>query len=291
MTPSQARAFLAVALNGSFSEAARSLGVSQPTVTNQIKQIERRHEAELFHRSGRGATLTSVGESLLPFIQRMFGSFEEATAYLDEIRGLHRGHLRVGSYGPYDVVKLVARYGAAFPAVSISVDFLNSQSLAEKLINYELDIAVLGRTRSQPKFYALPFRDPPLVIIAPRRAPWLERQSVSIRDLHKETIVCREPGSAARVAHDRLFAKSGIAPGRVVQFASREGVVNAVAEGIGIGTIFDEGILPGDRVVKLKIAGPVVHSSVEVVCLASRKANRLISSFFATARQMLKEAV
>jgi LysR family transcriptional regulator, low CO2-responsive transcriptional regulator len=290
MTPSQARAFLAVALNGSFSEAARSLGVSQPTVTNQIKQIERRHEAELFHRSGRGATLTSVGESLLPFIQRMFGSFEEATAYLDEIRGLHRGHLRVGSYGPYDVVKLVARYGAAFPAVSISVDFLNSQSLAEKLINYELDIAVLGRTRSQPKFYALPFRDPPLVVIAPRRAPWLERQSVSIRDLSKETIVCRESGSAARVAHDRLFAKSGIAPGRIVQFASREGVVNAVAEGIGIATIFDEGILPGDRVVKLKIAGPVVHSSVEIVCLANRKANRLIASFFATARQMLTEA-
>ena len=291
MTPSQARAFLAVALNGSFSEAAHSLGISQPTVTNQIKQIERRHEVELFYRSARGATLTAVGESLLPFIQRMFASFEEAGTYLDEIRGMHRGQLRIGSYGPYDVMKLVARYGDLFPAVSISVDFSNSQSLAEKLINYELDVAVLGRIKHQPKFYTMPFRDPPLVVIVPRIAPWIGRQSVSIPELNKQTIVCREPGSAARAAHDRLFAKSKISASRVVQFASREGVVNAVAEGIGIGTIFDEGILPGDRVIKLKISGPAIHSRVEIVCLADRKTNKLISSFLDIARTILRTSL
>jgi len=291
MTPSQARAFLAVALNGSFSEAAHSLGISQPTVTNQIKQIERRHEVELFYRSARGATLTAVGESLLPFIQRMFASFEEAGTYLDEIRGMHRGQLRIGSYGPYDVMKLVARYGDLFPAVSISVDFSNSQSLAEKLINYELDVAVLGRIKHQPKFYTMPFRDPPLVVIVPRIAPWIGRQSVSIPELNKQTIVCREPGSAARAAHDRLFAKSKISASRVVQSASREGVVNAVAEGIGIGTIFDEGILPGDRVIKLKISGPAIHSRVEIVCLADRKTNKLISSFLDIARTILRTSL
>ena len=117
-----------MALKGSFSEAARSLGVSQPTVTHQIKQIERKHEVELFYRSGRGASLTQVGQSLLPFIKRMFGSFEEASTFLDDVQGMHRGHIRIGSYGPYDVMKLVARYSAQLPAVSISVDFSNSQN-------------------------------------------------------------------------------------------------------------------------------------------------------------------
>src|SRR5437762_12605584 len=119
MTPTQARAFLAVARKGSFSEAARSLGISQPTVTTQIKQIEKAHEVELFYRSGRGAVLTPIGETLLPHIRRMFGSFEEASTYLDDIQGMRRGHLRLGSYGPYDIVKLVAFYGARYPAVSI----------------------------------------------------------------------------------------------------------------------------------------------------------------------------
>jgi DNA-binding transcriptional LysR family regulator len=125
------------------------------------------------------------------------------------------------------------------------------------------------------------------VVIAPRMAPWLGRQSISITELNKQTIVSREPGSAARAAHDRLLAKGKISPARVVQFASREGVVNAVAEGIGIGTIFDEGVLPGDRVIKLRIAGPAVHSKVEIVCLADRKANKLIASFLGIARAML----
>ena len=290
MTPTQARAFLAVAMKGSFSEAARSLAVSQPTVTNQIKQIERRHEVELFYRTGRGASLTQVGEALLPFIQRMFGSFEEATTYLDEIQGIHRGHLRIGSYGPYDVMRLIARYSAQFPAVSISVDFANSQILAEKLISYELDVAVIGRIKTKPDFHAMPFSNPPLVVIAPRIPPWIGRHSVAISELRKETIVRREPGSAARVAQDRLFAQARISPSRIIQCTGREGIVSAVAARIGIGTIFDEGILPEDRIVKLKVPGPAIQSKVEIVCLADRKSNKLIASFLKIARDMLNEA-
>jgi LysR family transcriptional regulator, low CO2-responsive transcriptional regulator len=289
MTPTQARAFLAVALKGSFSKAAQSLGVSQPTVTNQIKQIEQRYQVELFHRRPRGASLTPVGETLLPSVQRMFGSFEEASTYLEQVRGMQRGHLRVGSYGPYDVMKVVARYGARFPAVSIAVDFSNSQILAERLINYELDVAVLGRIKSQPAFHTLPFRKPPLVVIAPRTSRWASMNSVSVKDLKDETMICREPGSAARVAHDRLFEKAKISPRRSFQFGSREGVVSAVAEGVGLGTIFDEGILPEDRVVKLMIAGAAVVSRVDVVCLSERQTNQLIAGFFTVAREILLE--
>jgi aminoethylphosphonate catabolism LysR family transcriptional regulator len=290
MTPTQARAFLAVAIKGSFSEAARSLRVSQPTVTSLVKQIERRYGVELFYRRPRGATVTPVGEALLPLIRRMFGSFEEASTYLDRIHGTRVGHLRVGSYGPYDVMKVVARYGNRFPAVSISVDFSNSQILAEKLINYELDVAFLGRIKSELAFHTLPFRKPPLVVIAPRKSPWIGRNSVTAKDLKDETIVRREPGSAAREAHDRLFEKARISPSRSLQFGSREGVVGAVAEGMGVATIFDEGNLPQDRVVKLKIAGAAIVSRVDVVCLADRRSNQLISSFLDVAQEILREA-
>ena len=290
MTPSQARAFLAVAGKHSFSEAARSLGISQPTVTTQIKDIERRYEVELFYRSGRGAALTPVGSALLPFIRRMFESFDEAKTYLNEIQGVHRGHLRIGSYGPYDVTKLVALYNSRFPAVSITVDILNSQSLAEKLLKYDLDIAVLGRMRPQPEFHALPFKSPRLVAIAPRNPRWIGRQSVSVAELAKEVIICREQGSAPRAAHDRLFAKSKIPANQIIQFATREGVVSAVAEGIGIGTIFDEGILPHERIVKLKIMGPPIRSHVDIVCLADRRSNKLIFSFLGIAQELLKQS-
>jgi aminoethylphosphonate catabolism LysR family transcriptional regulator len=290
MTPTQARAFLAVALKGSFSAAARGLRVSQPTVTNQVKQIERHYDVELFYRSGRGASLTPTGEALLPRIRTMFNSFEEANTFLDDLKGKRRGHLQIGSYGPYDVMNIVGRYRQRFPAVTLSVDFINSESLAEKLLNYELDVAVLGRIKRQPKFHTLPFSQPPLVVIAPRDSRWIGRQSVSAADLKDEIIVRREPGSVARANHDRFFEKANIPLSRIHQFGSREGVINAVAEGVGIGTIVDEGVLPEDRVIKLRIAGPPILSKVDVVCLANRRTNPLISGLFDIAQEILAES-
>lgn len=279
MTPTQARAFLAVALGGSFSEAARALRISQPTVTNLVRKIEQLHGVELFYRSARGAALTPIGQTLLPLIRSMFGSFEEAGAYLDELRGNRAGHLRVGSYGPYDVMSLIAGYRRRFPAVSISVDFANSLTLAAKLLAFELDVAVLSRVKRNSKFYTMPFRNSPLVVIAPRSARWMGMEKVSVKELQNETFILREPGSAVRVAHDRLFGKVRNPSVTALQINSRAGVVSAVARGIGIGTIFDEGLLPEDRVIKLRIDGPVILSKVDLVCLAERRSNKLIAGF------------
>ena len=102
----------------------------------------------------------------------MFGSFEEANTLLSEIQGTRRGTLRVGSYGPFDVMKIIGRYQRRFPSVTLWVDFSNSETLAEKLINYDLDVAVLGRIKRQPKFHMLPFSQPPLIVIAPRNEKW-----------------------------------------------------------------------------------------------------------------------
>jgi LysR family transcriptional regulator, low CO2-responsive transcriptional regulator len=279
-----------VALKGSFSAAARGLRVSQPTVTNQVRQIERQYDVELFYRGARGTSLTPAGEALLPHIRTMFNSFEEAHTFLDDLRGKRGGHLHIGSYGPYDVMKIVGHYRRRFPSVTLSVDFANSERLAEKLVNYELDVVVLGQIKRQPKFYTLPFSRPPLVVIAPRNSAWVGRQSVSAADLKNEIIVRREPGAAARDGHDRFFRTVDIPSNHIHQFGSREGVINAVAEGVGVGTIFDEGVLPQDRVVKLKIAGPPILSKVDVVCLANRQMNALISGFFDIAKEILSAA-
>lgn len=289
MTPTQARTFLAVALTGGFSEAARSLNVSQPTVTNQIKQIERIHEIKLFSRTRRGASLTPVGEALLPSIRRMFSSFEEAGAYLDEIRGLRRGRLRIGSYGSSDVVTMVARYRTRFPLVSVSVEFSNPHAIAEKLLSHDLDVA-FGRIERRKEFHALPFRNSHLVAIAPRTSPWVGRQSISVRELIEQTVIRREPGSAARAAYDKLFEKTRPSPDRVIEFSRRDAIIGAVAENIGIGIIFDEGILPEDRVVKLTITRTAILLKVEVVCLAERKSNQLIAGFLDVANTILREA-
>jgi LysR family transcriptional regulator, low CO2-responsive transcriptional regulator len=289
MTPTQARAFQAVATEGSFTAGARKLGVSQPTVTNQVKQIEGRYGVELFHRTAHGVRLTASGEELLAIVRRVFGSFDEALAYLQEAQGMRLGRLRVGSYGPYDVISMVARYREHYPAIAISVEFANSRDLAQRLLHYDLDVAVLGRDTYRPEFQVLPFSTPALVALAPRSAEWDGRRSISVEEFGKHTLICREPGSAARSAFDKLLGRT-LEPGAtLIQVASREGIVAAVAEGLGLAVLFDEGTLPEGRVVKLKISGSNIVSQIDVVCLKERRAMPTLKSFLAIAKGMARK--
>jgi aminoethylphosphonate catabolism LysR family transcriptional regulator len=289
MTPTQARAFLAVATEGSFSGAAKRLNVSQPSVTTQVGSVERHYKVELFHRTGRGVQLSPAGTALLPMVRRLFTSLDEATAYLEDVRGQRHGYIRVGSYTPHRFIVLAARYKERFPGVAISVEFANSRVLAGKVLNYELDVAVTAREVVLSSFHALPFATDPLVAIARKGSAWERRRSIAVEELKRQVLVCREPGSSSRSALDRLIDTARMPPNQLVQIGSREGVISAVAEGMGLGIIFDDQMVPDRRVVKLSIRGPVMTSTDEIVCLAERRTSQVISGFLAIAQEYIEE--
>jgi LysR family transcriptional regulator, low CO2-responsive transcriptional regulator len=286
MTPAQARAFQAAALEGSFTAAARALRVSQPTVTNQVKHLEQHYRVELFHRSGRGVRLTRTGDELLAIVRRMFGSYREAIEYLLASQGMRRGTLRLGCYGPYDATRMLARFKQRYPAIQSSISFANSRLLGKQLLDYELDVAVFGRIDYHPEFHILPFSRPPLILIAPHDGPWRSRR-VTPAQLQGQRFICRESGSAVRVAFDQLLADTGIRTGDLTEIGSREGVVSAVAEGMGVAVMFDEGPLPRHRIVKLAISGCDIRTDVDVVCLAERRDSPIIKSFLEIAAQLI----
>ena len=172
MTPAQARAFHAVAVEGSFTAAAKSLHLSQPTLTHQVKLIETRYKVELFHRTSRGARLTETGAGLLAIVRRMFAGYDEAVAFLDEAHGMRQGHLRVGSYEPYDLSRMLVRFIERYPGIQISARFANSPELSNRLLQYDIDVAVLASTERREEFLAMPFRQPRLIAIAPRNETW-----------------------------------------------------------------------------------------------------------------------
>jgi DNA-binding transcriptional LysR family regulator len=289
MTPTQARAFLAVAMEGSFTGAAKRLNVSQPSVTTQVGSIERHYKVELFHRVGRGIRLTPVAAALLPIVRRSFASLDEATSYLQDLRGQKQGYLRVGSYTPHRFIILVARYKKRFPGASIQVEFANSRVLAKKVINYELDLAVTAREYAMPSFHSLAFASNTLVVVAARGSAWERRRSISVEELKRQVVVCREPGSSSRSAADRLIDTASMPASQVAQISSREGVIAAAAEGMGLGITFDDELLPHDRVVRIRIRGQVIRSHDEIVCMAERRTSQVISGFLRIAEEYIDE--
>jgi DNA-binding transcriptional LysR family regulator len=87
---------------------------------------------------------------------------------IERRRGQRQGYLRVGSYTPHRFIVLVARYKKRFPGASIWVEFANSQALAKKVLNYELDIAVTAREDALPSFHSLAFTSDSLIVLAPK---------------------------------------------------------------------------------------------------------------------------
>ena len=287
MSPTQARTFHAVATAGSLTGAAKALRVSQPTVTTQIRDLELLYGVELFHRHARGVTLTHTGQELLAIVRRIHANQQDAVEFLRAAQGLQTGHLRVGAYGAYPATKILAEFNRRHAKLDVSLHFENSQVLEAELLNHNLDVVVITRLSSVHDFHSLAFRRlSGQVAIVSKEHSWRRRKSVKIEELAGQAFVVREPGASSRQATDEVIAQSGGAPGKIIEVGSREGVLAAVAEGVGISTIFDEGIVPGNMVVKLPITGAEIVSEVDVVCLGHLKDSRIIAAFFAIAEEI-----
>ena len=145
MTPTQLRAFHAVASTGSFTAAARALHTSQPPITTHVRELEERYGVELFHRHGRGAELTAVGRKLLAITQRVIANHEEAVELLQDAGRLKSGHLHLGVIAPFGITALLARFREAYPQIQITATPGNSSELLEGLRRYRLDVALVGQ--------------------------------------------------------------------------------------------------------------------------------------------------
>lgn len=284
MTPAQARAFHAVAVEGTFTAAARRLSVSQPSVTNHVKQLERLYGIDLFHRSSRGVRLTPVGADLFAMLRSMFGSYQEAIEFLQETGGKRRGHLRVGSYGPYAVIEMLSQFSRLYPGIEISLAFGNSLELEQRLLDYQLDVGVFTRTSRRADFCEFPYRDPPAIAILPREPQQAFQETISVAQLLRYRLIRRESGSAVRTAEDRMLREHGESEYRTIEIGSREGVITAVCEGLGGALIFDEGFFPTDRLVKLRFEDFEASNPIGVICLAERRASVAIRAFLTLAK-------
>ncbi|RZJ10289.1 MAG: LysR family transcriptional regulator, partial [Haliea sp.] len=191
MSAHHIRAFLAVAQHGSFSAAARALGLSQPTLTTQVQALERQHKVELFHRRGHRVEMTSVGQRLLPIARQLSSLEMDAYNLLHDSGELHAGELRLGAVGPFHVIEMVDAYRKRYPRIDVSIRMGNSASVFKDLQDYAVDIGVLARFHEAPGFSATPYARHALILFVQREHPFAQRGSVKLQALHRQPLLQR----------------------------------------------------------------------------------------------------
>jgi aminoethylphosphonate catabolism LysR family transcriptional regulator len=280
MSATQIRAFLAVAQHGSFSAAARSMKLSQPTLTAHVQALERRHKTELFHRKGHRVEPTSVGLRLLPIARQMSALELDAYNLLHDSGELQAGELKLGAVGPFHVIEMADAYRKRYPAIDLSIRMGNSASVFKDLQEYVVDIGVLARFHEAPGFTAAPYARHALILFVHLSHPFARRGTVRLEELHRQPLLQRELGSSTRRALDEALRGLDVMPNIVMELGSREALREAAARGIGIGVVSEAEFIPDARFVPVRLEGDPAVTETYLYCLEERRNSRTLASFF-----------
>ena len=239
--------FNMVARQGSFSKAAEELSISQPAVSIQVRELEKSIGSALLHRMRRGLQLTDTGEAVFGYTQRIFALAEEMQAAVHDIQGLRSGRLTIGSSttpGEYILPWVIGQFRRRYPGVEVSLSISNTQSIAERIQNRELDLGMAGAPVSLQGLTSFLYVSDDIVIIAAPTHPLARLGKLSLGDLEGRDFILREPGSATRSAAEGCLSEHGISVKVVMELGSNEAVKRAVAAGLGLGMLSKFGVVP-----------------------------------------------
>lgn len=273
------RSFHAVAFHGGFSSASRALNISQPTLSTQVKALEKRYDVQLFSRIGREVRLTPAGQELYATTQRLHQSETEAEDLLNSFKGLHSGALRVAAVGPFHATDMIVAFKSRYPKIDISVTFGNSRRSFERLLAYESDIGVIAEVNADPRMVTKPYSTHDVVAFANAQHPFFARESLSIQDLQGQKVIQREVGSTTRTAMERALAEHGVSIEVVLDIGSREGIWKAVEQGLGIGFVADFEFVPHPNLRAIPIRDANIRTQYFLAFLAERRNSHLIRAF------------
>lgn len=279
MSTARYRAFIAVAQQGSLSAAARSLGVSQPTVSSQIATLERQSQIELFHRQGYRMTLTEAGHKLMALAQKLLALEAETEFFLRDSGQLNQGELKIGAVGPFHVIEMVAAYSARHPGMKLSIRMGNSQQVLHDLENYTTDVAVLAGLHERPELLVREYARHAIILFAHIDHPLARRKQVEIDELQGLPLLLREQGSTTRTAIEKALHAAGVKPRTQLEIGSREAIREAVARGLGIGAVSEAEFIPDPRFRPVRIAGDPASTTTYVYCMKERSESLLVRSF------------
>lgn len=284
MLSAELRAFYMVARLGSITQAAKKLGLSQPTVTTQVRNLESQYGIELFYRGGRRLVLSDEGVRLLPRVKALLQ--QEADIEFELRNGAQgQGSLRLAATAPYYMLDLVKVFRERLPQVEVTVEIGNSQQVLEMLEDYRVDIAASSQCVEDARLVRRLLGSDPLVVAVHRSHPLAQRQHVTIEALAGHCLLMRERGSTTRQLTERLLDEAGVKAGALLEIGSRESIREGVLRNIGVSVIarHEVPLTPELRVLTLEHA-PVMHEYL--YCLKERRQARLPAAFLGVAQEV-----
>jgi len=274
-TLQQLRILKAIATEKNFTKAAAVLYLSQPSLSKQIRTLEKNLDTLLINRERNKISLTESGKVLLQYSDRILALCEESCRAVVDLKNGDRGNLTVGAsqtIGTYLMPRILALFAQNYPQIDLKVQVNSSRVVAKKIINREIDIAVVGGEISddlKKNLTIQPFVYDELSLIISKSHPFAKKKKINKEDLYCLDFITLNSNSTIKKFIDNILIQNQIETKQlktILQLNSIEGIKTAVSLGLGAAFVSSSAI---EKEVKLK--------TIAIINIENIKINRKLS--------------
>ncbi len=247
------RYLLAVADHGGFTRAAEALHVSQPTLSQQIRQLEESLGVDLFDRTSRSVKPTDAGQAYIECARRVLVELEAGKRALHDVKDLSRGSLRLAmtpTFMAYLVGPLVRDFVARYPGIHLEIFELSMDDIEAGLADDSLDVAIAFTPVRNPDIECIPAFVETLGVMVGREHPLYDSSLVlSPNDIAQLDFALLAPGYITRVSVDEYFRQHGITPKVQIEVNSVSTLLEVIRHA-PLATMLPEAIATEDRALR-----------------------------------------
>lgn len=290
MTIRHMKIFLEVYRTMNITRAAKVLHMTQPAVTRAIQELEHHYGIRLFDRMNHRLFVTDMGKQFYAQAFQIMESFDRMEKGL--LNGDAFGTLKVGasiSLGNFFMPELVSEFSRKWPDIKVLVTISNAGNLQKKLLENQLDLALIEGGISEAELEAQAFSEDRLLLILPPEHELVHRKQIFLKDLKECNILVREKGSVGRTLLDHVFAVRGITLEPMWESASTQAIIQGVAKGIGVSVLpqmLAESAIAEGRVVTREIEDEKFHRIHYVVWHRNKYLTAGAKKFVEMAREL-----
>lgn len=266
--------FIAVYEHLHFTRAAEELGISQPTLSQQIRILEAELGTPLFDRIGKKVVATEAGKLLRLYGEKMLQAERDAKNAIQELLAAQRGAIRLAvlpSDLDFQLVPLFVQFNRNYPGIQLQA--ISTIHIREEVLGHKVDIGIGMQGPPDKRLVQIPLGAEPYRLFVHAESGLADREAVTLRELEKEALVMYPKGYVGRDLVEQACRGAGVELAAVMETTTATSLLQLVSAGVGA-TIQPKGLLKRfperSDIRAVPISGPTPVRQLELIYGADR---------------------
>lgn len=275
------------------TESASNLFMTQPAVSQAIKDLENEFGLNFFDRIGKKLYLTHDGETLFSYARRILNLYDECQKEIKSVKDLKAGQLKIGAsttIGIYILTGIIGKYTKINEGIDVSIIIENTKNISNLILDNKIDFAFVEGPVYSNEILVEEFCDDELIIIASVEHQFASQNEIDIKDLEKEKIIMREKGSGTREIFENLLLTNNVKLQKILELGNTEAIKKAVEAGLGISCLSKRAVqreIEHKKLAVINLKDIEITRKLNLIYHKDKNLSDLHKSFFNYCRQVI----